>query len=157
MALSRFNPNRLFGFEEFFPPSPFVRDPFDDWMPVIQNFDRGIDDMLIRRSSPGYEINESDDKFQIALDVPGIKASDITAQLENDGRVLHVSGGRKMTKDGVTSETKFEKRFTVGRNVDTTKVSANLSDGVLTVTAPKVKKEEPETMKIEITENKAIE
>ena len=159
MALSRFyNSNPFFGFDEFFAPSPFFRnDPFEEWMPVIRNFDRTIDDMVLRRSSPGYEINESDDKYQIAMDVPGVKASDISAQLEQNGRVLHVSGGRKITKDGTVTETKFEKRFTIGSNVDTAKLTANLSDGVLTVTAPKLKKQEPELMKIEITENKAIE
>jgi HSP20 family protein len=158
MALNKYNTQRpFFGFEELFFPSPFLRDPFDDWMPVLSNFNRVTDDMVLRHSSPGYEINESDDKYQIAIDVPGVKASDITAQLEDDGRVLHLSGGRKVLKDGATTETKFSKRFTIGDNVDKTKLTADLSDGVLTVTAPKVKKEEPEPMKIEITEQgKAI-
>ena len=161
MALNRFNPrttNPFFGFDDFFAPVPFMRDPFDDWMPVIQNFDRDLDNMVLRRSSPGYEINENDDKYQIAMDVPGVKASDITAQLENHGKtpVLHVSGGRKVVKDGTTTETKFEKRFTIGQNIDASQLTANLADGVLTVSAPKIKKDEPEPMKIEITEHKAI-
>lgn len=156
MALNRYNQRTLFpGFEEFLTPTPFLRDPFDDWMPVLTNFDRNVDSM-IRHSSPGYEINETEDRYQIAVDVPGVKAGDINAQLENDGRVLHLSGGRKVVKDGKTTETKFEKRFTIGENVDTSKLSADLSDGVLTVTAPKVKKEEPQPKKIAITENKKL-
>ena len=122
-------------------------------MPVLTNFDRDVDSM-IRHSSPGYEINESDGKYSIAIDVPGVKASDINAQLENDGKVLHLTGGRKVTKDGKVSETRFEKRFTIGDNIDVNQLSADLSDGVLTVTAPKKKKEEPEPMKITITEGK---
>lgn len=165
MSLSRHNPrtvNPFFsGFDDFFAPSPFLATTmFNDWMPVVPNFDRGLDNMILRRSSPGYEINENDTKYQIAMDVPGVKASDISAQLEhhNGGKtpVLHVSGGRKVSKDGVSTETKFEKRFTIGQNVDVSKLSANLADGVLTLSAPKVKIEEPEPMKIEITQNKAI-
>ena len=157
MALSRFNRDPFFaGFNEFFPPSPFLaRDPFEELMPVIRNNFRDLDDMVLRHTSPGYEINENDNKYQISMDLPGVKKSEVSAQLEDDGRVLHVSGGRKVIKDGKTVETKFDKRFTIGRNVDVSQLTANLSDGVLTVTAPK--KKEPEPMKISITENKMIE
>jgi HSP20 family protein len=155
MALSRMNANLLspfFGFNELFAPSPFFsRDPFfEDLMPVIRHADRQFNDMVLRHSSPGYEINENEEKYEISMDLPGVKASEMTAQLEEDGRVLHVSGGRKIEKDGKTTETKFEKRFTIGSNVDTTKLTANLADGVLTVTAPKLKAAEP--VKIAITE-----
>ena len=34
-------------------------------------------------------------------------------------------------------ETKFDRRFTIGKNVDIEKITANLTNGVLTVTAPK--------------------
>lgn len=156
MALSRFNTRPLFaGFDELFAPSPFFRDPLEEWMPVIRNIDRTFDGGVLRHSSPGYEINETNDKFTLSVDVPGVKASEINAQLENDGSVLHLSGGRKITRDGATTVTKFEKRFTIGENVDTTKLSADLTNGVFTVTAPKVKKEEPKPLKIAITENQA--
>jgi len=160
MALNPFNPRQVspfFGFDDFLAPTPFLRDPFEEWMPVIRNLDRELDNPILRRSSPGYEINETDDKYSIYMDVPGVKASDITAQLEHDGKVLHVSGGRKIEKEGTTTEVKFEKRFTIGQNIDATKVTADLSDGVLTLSAPKIKKAEPEPMKIQITEGKAIQ
>jgi HSP20 family protein len=162
MALSRFHRDpffRGFGFNELFAPSPYVwRDPFEDLMPVIRDFDRTFDDMVLRHSSPGYEINENESKYEISMDLPGIKPSEMTAQLEHDGRVLRVTGGRKVTKDGKEMETKFEKRFTIGDNVDTSKLTANLADGVLTVTAPKLTVKALEPIKIEITENKmAIE
>ena len=68
MALSRFNSNTFgpfFGFHELFAPSPFMtRDPFEDWMPVIRNVDRTFKDMTLRHS-PGFEINENDDKREI--------------------------------------------------------------------------------------------
>ncbi|CAB9519778.1 17.5 kDa class I heat shock protein [Seminavis robusta] len=157
MALSRFNRNAFdpfYGFREMLAPSPFMtRDPFFDdcWMPVIRSqFDRDFNDMVLRHSSPGYEINENDKKYEISMDLPGVKASEMTAQLEQDGRVLHVHGGRKVEKDGKTMETRFEKRFTIGSNVDTSRLSAKLSNGVLTVSAPKTKPAEP--TKIAITE-----
>ena len=56
-----------------------------------------------------------------------------------------------MVKENQVSESRFDKRFTIGDDIDTTKISANLENGVLTVTAPKKEKKEPETVKIPIT------
>ena len=121
-------------------------------MPVLRNFDRD-DNMVVHRSSPGYEINEDDTKYQIAVDVPGVKAADMNVELEHGGHVLQLSGSRKLLKGETVNEAKFDKRFTIGDNIDTSKLSANLADGVLVVTAPK-KKEEEKTFKIAITESK---
>lgn len=153
MALNRYNrPFHFGGFDDFFGPSPiFARDPVFDMMPVIPNLFRE-DDARLLRSSPGYEINETDNQYQIAVDVPGVKASDMKVSLEHEGRVLHISGGRKIEKDGAVTETKFDKRFTIGDNVDTEKITANLADGVLVLKAPKIEKKEKPAFMIPITE-----
>lgn len=153
MALNQYYRNPLFsGFDDFFSPTPFfARDPFLEHMPVIPGLLRD-DDMQLMRSSPGYEINETKDKYSIAVDVPGVRAEDMNIQLENEGRVLHISGGRKVEKEGTVRETKFEKRFTIGDNVDKEKMTANLNDGVLVLTAPKIEKKEVPTRKIMITQ-----
>jgi HSP20 family protein len=139
-------------FDDSLFPREFFDDPFEDFlMPVvpIQNRPHGLS---VLRTSPGYEIHEADGNYQIAVDVPGVKKDDITVNVEEDGRVLRVTGGRKVVREGKTSETKFEKRFTIGNNVDIEKISANLSDGVLTLTAPKKEEEKPKTRTIMITE-----
>jgi HSP20 family protein len=153
MALNRYNNNHLFaGFDDLFAPTPFFhRDPIFDLMPIFPDLERLTDSVLVR-SSPGYEINETDDNYQIIVNVPDVKAGDMSVQLENDGRVLHISGRRKVVKDDTTTETKFEKRFTIGRNVDTQKVTANLADGVLVLSAPKIEKKEAPIFNIAITE-----
>jgi HSP20 family protein len=155
MALNRFHNHRpLFGFDDFFSPTPFhFEDPFFDdlLMPVVANRERP-DDMILRVASPGYEINEVGGKYQIAVDVPGVKAGDMTVSLENEGRVLHIKGGRKTVKEGETTEMKFEKRFTIGNNVDVDKLTANLSDGVLTLTAPVKEEQKKPVHTIAITE-----
>jgi HSP20 family protein len=137
MALRQFFSDDFFGRN----PAPWwiePRDPFADFMPmtVFPHIERDPF-MVLRRSSPGYEIHEDDNKFQLSIDVPGCKPDDITVNLEQDGRLLHLSGGRKVEKDGSMTETRFDKRFTLAENIDTTNISANLADGVLVVTAPK--------------------
>jgi HSP20 family protein len=134
MALREFrHPFFSPGFDDLFDPRPFGH----VLRPVLANLQRGDDSTILMRSSPGYEIHEDDEKYSIAIDVPGVKVHDMTITLEENGRVLNLSGGRKIKEGDYVTETKFAKTFTIGDNVDADKIAANLSDGVLEVTAPK--------------------
>jgi HSP20 family molecular chaperone IbpA len=83
--------------------------------------------------------HDDDATYYVSIDLPGVKASDMSLKLEDDGKTIHLSGHRKrVSSDGKSvSESKFVKRFTVGKDVETDKLNANLSDGVLTLHAPK--------------------
>jgi HSP20 family protein len=132
MALREFrHPFFSPGFDDLFDPRPFGHHAL---MPVLANLQRGDDTILMRSC---YEIHEDDEKYSIAIDVPGVKVHDMTITLEENGRVLNLSGGRKIKEGDYVTETKFAKTFTIGDNVDADKIAANLSDGVLEVTAPK--------------------
>ena len=156
MSLTRqlFNPHSIFsGFDDVF-AAPFFSD-----VPATPFLDRIERDpgMVLRRSSPCYEVTENGDAFQLSIDVPGVKGKDITAEIEHDGRVLHIRGGRKVKTTGSDgsvemSESKFEKKFALDQSVDPTKITANLADGVLTIVAPK-KKEESTIQTIAISES----
>lgn len=146
------------GFDDFFEPNPWVRDPFTDIvaMPVLSDIQRDPF-MVLQRSSPGYEVHQNDKAWQISIDVPGVKATDMQVNLEQNGRLLHLSGGRKVEKENEVRETKFDKKFTIGDDIDTTQIAANLADGVLVVTAPKKEKIEPPVTNIPITQGPAVE
>jgi HSP20 family protein len=139
---------------------PFLgarREPFfDTLMPVLRNFPAKNDPRsTLLRSSPGYEIKENDGTYEIAIDIPdGIQASDMKVELEHDGTVLHLSGGRKVEEKGKIFTTQFNKRFTIGPNVKTDNITANFSDGVLVLTAPKIEKvlETPKHPTIAVTD-----
>lgn len=151
MALNPYHHPFLFGpgFDELFAPT-FMRDPFE-LMPVLRPFDKAENHILLR-TSPGYEISETDEMYQISVDVPGIKADNMDISLEHEGRLVHISGGRKITKGDSVTETKFDKRFTIGNNVDVEKMTANLADGVLVLKAPKKEPKEKPKIRIPITE-----
>jgi HSP20 family protein len=154
------------GFDDFSaPPSLMSRDPFAPFfsrhgspfmgnMSALRNFPfhphHHPDTALLRSLSPGYEIKEHDGTYEIAVYVPdGVKASDVSIELENDGTVLYLSGERRQDDENgkLVSETRFEKRFTIGPNVDKDNITANLSNGLLVLKAPKI-----ETRTIAITE-----
>jgi HSP20 family protein len=120
-------------------------------MPLMRSLDSNANATL-RHSSPCYEIHEDDTKFQFSIDVPGVKPEDMTVQVEQNGRVLHLAGGRKIKRGDEVIETRFEKSFSLGKNIDASKITANLADGVMVVTAPKdVSKDQ--VVKIAITQN----
>lgn len=142
MSLSpffRYDPFVPRGFNDFTSLTPFFRDLVSDTTPTYGGLS-------------GFDIKEEDGNYHISVDVPGVKASDMKVEIENDSKVLHIYGGRKVTKNGTTTETRFDKRFTIGDNVDVEKLTANLENGVLMLTAPKLEEERPKTRTIEVSE-----
>lgn len=101
------------------------------------------------------EIKESLDKFEININIPkGMNANDINLELMRNGEILRFRGSHKIEKDNIMRQSQISRMFTLGKNADTSKVIAKLSDGLLQVTVPKiVRDEEPVNIKIEITEN----
>ena len=150
MSLSFWNPHSVFsGFDdEFFDP---VSSTLFGISPTLTPFKTET----MRHSSPRYEVTENEKQFRLSVDVPGVKPEDMKIELEHDGRVLHMLGGRKVKTDKSVEEMRFEKRFTLGKDLDTSKITAHLADGVLCLTAPKKEKVVPEKQTIAITQGDA--
>ena len=154
----------LFSTDDFFVPAPSLL--FDDDFFVddrdhkkhckneescneIQRHDGqpsfGMVPALFQRSSRFHQVKDDDKHYSIAVDIPGVKADEMTMKVVKNNyprtgkeyNTLEIQGARKVEKDNSVSKFKFEKRFTLPDAVDTDKLSANLSDGVLTVSAPK--------------------
>merc|ERR1711976_345922 len=109
--------------------------------------------MELSRQRTNYNIEDADDKVVLTIDAPGMKADDVDVKLEHDGRMIRVSGMKKSKEGDVEIESRFDKAFMLGDNkYDTDKITANLVDGVLTVTAPKKVEEKMIEGKIKVTE-----
>jgi HSP20 family molecular chaperone IbpA len=137
--------------------SPAFWNPFNIFAGIPATLTRCKDDT---HSHLRFDIIQNDKQFRLAVDVPGLKPNNFEMGLEDDGRVLHVSGGRKVKTDlkieleddcrvlhisggrKFKSDTSydnhtFDTRFILGSNVDTSKLTAHPFDGVLMLTAPK--------------------
>lgn len=127
-------------------PFFFMSRPHDSMSKFWKQMD-SMDDMYKNRFFlsnhsdyfPKCDISSDDKKVHVMLDVPGVKLSNINVNLEND-KLLHITGHRKTKgEDGSTSELKFDKRYNFGEDlIDTSKIVANLSDGVLRVSLDKL-------------------
>ena len=104
-----------------------------------------------KRSAPGYDISEDDEKMELTFDLPGIRAGEVSLELQEEGKLLKVFGSRKYKRRGPLIKFEFDKMFRIDPAVlDVKRISASLSDGVLVVSAPKLKPDTPEERSIPI-------
>jgi len=136
--------------ERFFDDEFFTAPQFD--FPMLRDLDGHLD--KASRVAPKYDIAETDDKFQLTMDLPGVRPEDCHVTLENGGKVLHLSGGRKIKEKNMVTESRFNQRFTLRNDLDIENINANLADGVMVITAPKKAPFVPEPRTIQVSEER---
>ena len=103
---------------------------------------------------PGVDITETDDAYQVTVELPGMKKDDINISLENNQ--LTVSGERKFKDEKKDKKYhrvesrfgKFSRTFTLPQNVDEESINAKYEDGLLKIDIQKA--EDKVSKKIEI-------
>jgi HSP20 family protein len=106
---------------------------------MMEDFGLDSEDALL----PPVDILETGDQVVLSVEVPGFEKEDLV--LEVDGRQLTLRGEKREPalaagQTAVHRERrfgKFERSFTLGFGVDRERISADFTDGVLTVTLPK--------------------
>lgn len=105
--------------------------------------------------SPGVDIFEDDQALTIVADMPGVPSENVTIDLRDD--VLSLSGVPSVSvpeqEEYILQEYdtgKYFRQFTLSEVIDQANIKANLNNGVLRVTLPKVGPAKPR--RIEITE-----
>ena len=101
--------------------------------------------------APLADLRETDDAYVVEMDLPGVKKDDITVELS--GNELVVTGDLKDGADDQSSQRigrsgHVEQRMLLPASADTDKVTASLSDGVLTVTVPKSEDQKPHRVEV---------
>jgi HSP20 family molecular chaperone IbpA len=93
---------------------------------------------------PSTDIYETEEVLTLVMEMPGVEKKDVSVQLEND--VLRVEGRIDFAKyeglDPVYSEYNighYARGFTLSDKIDQDGISAELADGVLTLTLKKAK------------------
>jgi HSP20 family protein len=102
---------------------------------------------------PSTDIYETEDALTVVMEMPGVEKQDINVGLENDR--LRVEGQIASSKyeglEPVYTEYNvghYARAFTLSNKIDQEKISAQVEDGVLTLTLPKVKEAQPRRITI---------
>jgi len=102
---------------------------------------------------PSTDITESDDALTVVMEVPGVEEQNLHIHVEND--VLRVEGQIDFAKyEGLEplyteySVGHFARAFTLSGKIDQQQISAQLADGVLTLTLKKAQEAKPRRIAI---------
>ncbi len=130
-------------------PSVFGESLMDDW------FD-GFDQMFNRMNKSLYgkradrvmktDVTENDDRYEVAMDLPGFKKEDLKLELQNG--YLTVSASKSLNTDEKEEKTgklirqerysgSMARSFYVGEEMTEEDVQAKFENGVLKLTIPK--------------------
>jgi HSP20 family molecular chaperone IbpA len=102
---------------------------------------------------PAADIFETDAAMTVILEMPGVEKKDVSIALEDD--VLRIEGQIDFSKyngmQPVYTEYNvghYARAFTLTGKIDRDAISAQLDDGVLTLTLPKAKEAQPRRIAI---------
>jgi HSP20 family protein len=102
---------------------------------------------------PDADIYETQDALTVILEMPGVEKDNVEVHVE-DG-VLNVAGRLDLSKykglQPIYTEYNighYSRSFRLSSKIDQDKIGAELNDGVLSVTLPKVEEAKPRTIKV---------
>ncbi|BFU77200.1 Hsp20/alpha crystallin family protein [Arcobacter sp. 15-2] len=119
----------------------------------MQNFHRIIDNYPIIEENraikgfvPNVNTREGEFAYHIDIDLPGMNKNDISIDIDENS--LIISGERKIKEEVKeedyhkieTSFGKFERVFSLPKNIDIENITASSQDGVLEIVIPKQEK-----------------
>ena len=105
--------------------------------------------------SPRVDIWEADDRLLMYADMPGVTAENLDIQFENRELIIH---GKVPPRHedinflyGEYGIGDFYRTFTIGEAIDAANISAELKNGVLTLTLPKTEAVKPRRIQVRAT------
>ena len=103
---------------------------------------------------PLMNLTEDGDNFYIRAELPGIKADDLDISVTGDS--LSIGGERKLAAGDETTRYhrrereggKFNRIINLPKQIDTGKVEANTTNGILTIVLPKAEEAKPRQISV---------
>lgn len=121
----------------------------NEWLP--EAFNNFIENSILRANTtaPAINVLESANNYTVELAAPGMRKEDFDVNINADGDLtIKMESHQDQGKNHAHylrrefSYGKFEQTLILPDDVDKDKIGAMVTDGVLTVTLPKVVKEE---------------
>lgn len=137
-------------------PSIFGENLFDDWMdfPFDRNFFEGRDPLYGKHAKNimKTDVRETDDTYELDIDLPGFKKEEVTAELKNG--YMTISAAKGLDKDEKDKEGRYIRKerysgscsrsFYVGEQISEEDIKARFEDGILKISFPKRDKKKME-------------
>ncbi len=129
---------------------------FEDAVTHLMSAPRAARPRFVSGMSPAVDIVEGEDALTLKADLPDVKLEDIDVRVENNTFTLN--GHRKFEKDAKVKEYhrmersfgEFTRTFSIPNTVNNEAVSADYTNGVLTIQLPKKEAAKPRPVKVEV-------
>ncbi|MBN2062166.1 MAG: Hsp20/alpha crystallin family protein [Deltaproteobacteria bacterium] len=123
-----------------------------DWL--SGGFSRGLFGQSIAGVFPLMNVTEDKDNFYVRAELPGLKAKELDISVTGDA--LSISGERKLPAEDHKAQYhrrereagRFSRIVSLPAQIDSGKVEARCTDGVLTVTLPKAEVSKPKQINV---------
>lgn len=128
-------------------PSIFGESLFDDMFDFDKEFNR-MNRALYGKHSRNMmktDVRETENSYELDIDLPGFKKDEITVQLDNG--YLNISAAKGLDKDEEKKNSKYIRReryagamnrtFYVGSQLTQQDIQAKFEDGILKISVPK--------------------
>ena len=109
-----------------------------------------------RSTYPAMDIVEQENEIIVSAELPGMKKEDVKITFVKN--VLAISGERKpvelsekakvLLKE--TQSESFDRSVRLGYEIDSAKISAEMSNGILTITLPKAEEAKPKQIEVKV-------
>ena len=141
--------------------------PFYDLEEIQTQMNRLFDDIITPRNrwngmgltfQSAAEFEETDEAYQLKLEVPGLEPSDLNIEATVDA--ITISGERrsevKNEHKGATHTEfrygKFERVLSLPGRIDHQKIAADYKNGILNLTLPKAEEEKNRVVKVNVSQ-----
>ncbi len=126
----------------------------------LLNVDRFFDDLLDSSffghsaTLPAVDVRETEEAYLMDIDLPGLSEKDVEVKLDNS--LLTISSKKEESKEQKSNgyilrerkASSFRRSFVIPEEVEREKISANFTNGVLSLSFPKVPAAKPRTIEV---------
>lgn len=144
---------RMSDIDRMFNAMGLLRGRFDN---IFSEFDRTVgygDDWSVVGNYPRTNLYDKGDLFELVAEVPGLSNEDLDVKIQ--GNYLEISGKREVeipngyrANRNERGSASFTRSLTLPSEVDSSRVSATLKDGLLVLTLPKSEAAKPRQISI---------
>lgn len=106
-----------------------------------------------RAVQPAIDVFETDASITLLADMPGVPRDQLEIQVEGDSLLIQGEAKPQIAADleplwAEVRTPRFRRSFTLSRELDTSRIEANLKDGVLTLRIPKHAQAQPRRIQV---------
>jgi HSP20 family protein len=104
---------------------------------------------------PPVDVYENDNAITLVADLPGVRREQLQVRVDGDTLVLEATASIQGPENmelvyGEAEYPAYRRQFTLSRELDASRIEAQLRDGVLRLTLPKADEAKPRRIEVQI-------